>query len=190
MAFMGPAAGAAEPPPTLQDEGLFDPNPTVTGSCNAAGTSTIDFSAAGAASGPFPGTFTETGTVTIGPQPPGTVLTLTASFTIDSPVGQVSGSKQFTTTSSGSGSCRDLGGFSAHFVDTQALSYTATIQNEAGVFTDQGTSGLQVANNTNGTVTGPEVGSSFVEFFQSDRAAPEPCPEDDYGQPDCDEDDY
>ena len=76
MAFMGPAAGAAESPPTLQDEGLFDPNPTVTGSCNAAGTSTIGFSAAGVASGPFPGTFTETGTLTIGPQPPGTVMTL------------------------------------------------------------------------------------------------------------------
>jgi hypothetical protein len=186
--FVQPAVAAVPPPAPLTDEGFFDPKPTVTGACNAAGTSTIDFSAAGVASGPYPGTFTETGTASIGPQPAGTAVTLTASFTIDSPVGQVSGSKQFTATSFGTGICRNLSGFTAEFIDTLGLRYTATIRNQDGVFTDRGSSSLQIAHNTNGVVTSPEV-SSFVEFFQSDAVTPEPCPQDNDAQDDCDRDD-
>jgi hypothetical protein len=78
---------------------------TVSGSCNPTGTSTINFSATGAANGPFPGTFTESGTVTIGAQggtyPPGyydgakkgQIESFNSTFRIDSPSGVVTGTK-------------------------------------------------------------------------------------------------
>ena len=46
----------------LSDGVAFD----VTATCSATGTSTISYAASGAAFGPYPGTFTEVGTVTIG----------------------------------------------------------------------------------------------------------------------------
>jgi hypothetical protein len=86
---------------TLQATGrLFDRAAT----CDPSGNSTIAFHWSGFAGGPYPGTFTEDGTVTIGPQTGfgagrfgfalGQVTQFDAQFTIDSPVGTVTGSKQ------------------------------------------------------------------------------------------------
>jgi hypothetical protein len=78
---------------------------TVSGSCNPGGTSTISFSATGEAHGPFAGSFTESGTLTIGQQsgtyPPGyfdgaqkgEVQSFNSDFRIDSPSGVVTGTK-------------------------------------------------------------------------------------------------
>jgi hypothetical protein len=85
---------------TLQATGrLFDGAAT----CDPGGTSTIAFHWSGFASGPYPGTFTEDGVVTIGPQTGfgagrfgfalGQVTQFDAQFTIDSPLGTVTGSK-------------------------------------------------------------------------------------------------
>jgi hypothetical protein len=91
--------------PTLQGELL-----TTTGelfdrgaSCDPNGTSTEAFHWTGIASGPYPGTFTEDGTLSIGPQTGvgagrfgfqlGPVLAFDATFAIDSPLGGVTGTK-------------------------------------------------------------------------------------------------
>ncbi len=74
--------------------------------CNADGTTTLHFDASGAAAGPYPGTFTESGTVTIRPQVnpgiaafgfnAGPVLDFNATFRIDATDGSVvTGTKQF-----------------------------------------------------------------------------------------------
>src|SRR5438477_7832687 len=41
---------------------------SVTGACNPEGVTSLTYSTSGVATGPYPGTFTETGTVTIGPE--------------------------------------------------------------------------------------------------------------------------
>lgn len=85
---------------TLQATGqLFDHAAT----CDPSGSSTIAFHWSGLATGPYPGTFTEDGVVTIGPQTAfgagrfgfalGQVTQFDASFTIVSPAGTVTGSK-------------------------------------------------------------------------------------------------
>jgi hypothetical protein len=81
-------------------------------SCDLAGSSTIYFSAAGDAVGPFPGTFTETGSLTFGPQngplpvdypwaadglgESGTVATFTGRFEIDSGITTITGAETLT----------------------------------------------------------------------------------------------
>ncbi|HYZ78760.1 MAG TPA: post-COAP-1 domain-containing protein [Gaiellaceae bacterium] len=99
--------------------------------CNADGTSTVHFRAEGIASGPYPGTFTETGTYTLGPQNtpfgsvptglpgvPGTgmvgpVLTFEAQFEIQSGLTVVTGTKTLSATLQGVphpsyGACADF----------------------------------------------------------------------------------
>jgi hypothetical protein len=119
-----PAVAAAEPPPSLNGE-EFNANqldhPSY--SCDPSGTSTMSFSAHGPASGPYPGTFHEDVTTTIGPQNgpgltgllgvtfvTGQLETTSESFTIESPTGQVSA----TTTvdeyvENDVGSCNSIG---------------------------------------------------------------------------------
>jgi len=86
---------------------------SITANCNPDGSSTFSYSASGSAFGPYPGTFIETGTVTIGPQfiAPGQgiafgdVQTFSASFTIDSPLGQVTGTKSLPVPGFHGGTC-------------------------------------------------------------------------------------
>jgi hypothetical protein len=111
-----PAAGAQ--PPTLTGESIvstgvsfpFPPGGTpgdvnVTGTCDPSGTSTFQFTATGAAAGPYPGTFTESGSFSMAAPPvPGGIRELVAfnaSFTIDSPNGHVTGTKSFTAAAPG-----------------------------------------------------------------------------------------
>jgi hypothetical protein len=94
-------------PPTLTGEFFSGAPVQITSvSCNPAGTSSFTYSTAGLAFGPYPGMFTEMGTITIGPLSGpqaadgflfGPVTSVQAFFTIDSPVGQVTGTKELTT---------------------------------------------------------------------------------------------
>src|SRR5256885_16025139 len=96
----GGAARAAVAP-SLAGETL-SANPSMshaTPTGSEGGTSSIAFSMAGVAIGPYPGTFTESGSISFGPQngPPGTftqfatgpVVSVSVSFTITSAVGNV-----------------------------------------------------------------------------------------------------
>src|SRR5918996_3161248 len=94
------ASAASAAPPTLTGE-TFTAAPDITATCNPNGTSTVTFNASGVATGPYPGTFTEVGVATIGPQvlspgggqSVGTLLAFDAVFTIESPLGNVIGTK-------------------------------------------------------------------------------------------------
>ena len=97
----GTAPQSIVPPPVLTDE-VFVSTPDIVANCDVNGISTIWFTVTGTATGPYPGTFTESGTVRIGPQtqdpPPsghtaGPLVTFDSVFTIDSPMGQVTGTR-------------------------------------------------------------------------------------------------
>jgi hypothetical protein len=165
------AAVASTPPPTLSTEFLSAyPIPLyeagssldVVASCNPTGTSTIAWSAAGNAYGPYPGTFVETGTATVGPQdgsadyvngiPLGQVLSIDAFFTIDSSVGQVSGSKRLTTSAGSMGGCAELVDFlppgsgtpvNGEFrrVFSNNMTYDALVDAGGALYLDTGTVG-------------------------------------------------
>ena len=158
---------AVTPPPTLTGEFLsafpaFIPTSTVdiVATCDPAGTSTIAWSVSGDAFGPYPGTFVETGTATVGPQTApafvnglqlGYLVLVEAFFAIDSPTGQVIGSKRLTGTTD-LGGCRDLDDFiapdgthvSGTFRRVAALSmaYEAIVITDDAAYLDSGTSGL------------------------------------------------
>src|SRR5947209_16051450 len=89
---------------TLTGAGPGGPNgvPTTNYTCNPTGTSSADFSVSGTATGPYPGTFTATGSVSYGPEtnPSGFLFvhTFTEHFTIQSANGTVTGTKQLATT--------------------------------------------------------------------------------------------
>lgn len=165
----------------------------VDGTCNPLGTSTFTFTVTGVAVGPFPGTFVETGTFTLGPVgfP---IESFEATFTITSPAGTVSGTKTLTgATSIGSGVCGAFafGGTEAEAVDLQtAVRYTAQITTPGGTATDSGDS---FANYDETQLRGEAAqgnGFSFTETFTSTSFVPS-CEEDndDQGDDQCEDDD-
>lgn len=134
-------------------------------SCDPAGTSTISFTASGPtfsslATNPYPGTFNETGTITIGPQTngdgTGTVTGFNATFSIDSPNGQVSGAKALTAVVeptnpnfNNRGVCIDDLTTGQH--DHSAglwTSYQASISSGKKTYADQGVTSLSLRDST------------------------------------------
>lgn len=161
--------------------------------CDKDGNTPITFHTQGAASGPYNGTFTETGTFTIGPQTDpslgfaGPILNFEASFAItsDSPTGTVEGSKALVSpppeaSLSALGSCDPDGSTEANsnlfvVVSDPLVLYDAQIDAETGSRSDSGTSGFTIQGLTN-----PVAPTTlFQEAFNS--TAPDP--------PDCDDDD-
>ena len=175
-----PSTAAAQVAPTLTGEYLTaEPAATATSfNCNPLGDSTFTFAVSGVAFGPYPGTFTETGTATIGPQTDeflpgqfrGPVTQFDAQFSIDSLVGTVSGTKTLippTTPVSNVGVCNQFGG-QIGGVDTD---YTATITTTDGTFTDQGQSLNQQFNICpEGRDCGTSSSGQFHEWFTSQQA--------------------
>ena len=141
----------------LTGEEMLVQDATVDFNCNPATNSTVTYSASGVAIGPYPGPFTVTGTVTIGPQTqpgprPGTMagplLRLREEFTINSPLGTVTGVKKLThATASDEGSCQTVTDFDVGpVVDATGTvvdvfsqpRYVAKIQEPGGNFHDRG----------------------------------------------------
>lgn len=186
-------AVAADPPPTLTGEFLSAfpaaiPTSTVAlvATCDPGGTSTIAWSVSGDAFGPYPGTFVETGTATVGPQTApafvngmqlGYLLTVEAFFAIDSPTGQVIGSKRLTG-SSDLGGCRDLANFvlpggglaSGTFrrVVAQSMSYEAIVITGDAAYLDAGTTGVLLEHFAG---TGMAETDAVQEAFTSSQQA-------------------
>jgi hypothetical protein len=166
VASAKPAPSA--PPPSLSGE-AFAGTPTITSAnCNPAGQSTFTYHIIGGAFGPYPGTFEETGVVTIGPQvgafPSGDPLvSLTADFTIDSVVGQVQGTKELVPGPNALGICIEP----VHFATAINLQYEAIITTATGVFHDEGTSNLGSVGSVSPT---GELG--FSEGFVSTLLVP------------------
>ena len=175
----GRADAAQVTAPTLTGELFMDPVATATGDCDPATTATFTYATAGIATGAYPGTFTETGTVTIQPQPagppellgqlpPAPLVSWTAAFAIDSPAGQVTGTKTLAVTG-GTGNCYfyHLIGIPHIFRSAVGtLAYTAEITTASGTFSDHGTS---VAGLHTDLGSGP-----FMETFTSALPTAEP----------------
>ena len=137
---LGPAAATRAqtqtPPPGLAGESFQNPTTfEITNAvCDLEGTSTFNYQVSGNATGPYSGTFTETGTVTLSPMTSDyriNLVALTANFTIDSPTGQVTGSKEFIplpNSNPDSGSCLERWvGPPTTTAGTDDLRFTATI---------------------------------------------------------------
>jgi hypothetical protein len=122
-------------------------------SCDPNGTSTISFHVTGGAAGPYPGTFEESGTITLGPltavtptQSTFAPLTFESTFTIFSGDTTITGTKTLTVLAFplNQGFCGPQplpGGIIADAFNVDAhLTYTAQINAPTGTATDSGSS--------------------------------------------------
>ncbi|MGH2471967.1 MAG: hypothetical protein ACRDG6_06145 [Candidatus Limnocylindria bacterium] len=156
-----PAIAARPPaPPSLSPGPNFTTFETFNGEiehleglCQPGGT-TFEFNAAGIATGPYPGTFTETGTVTIGPAS-GTdlfnasVVAFESSFRIDSvfegrPV-EVTGTKRLAFV--GTGHCADVAAgdpFRSSRIAIVQATYQARIKTSRGTYFDRGAADVRL----------------------------------------------
>lgn len=192
LAAAAARAEAQTLPATLSGEFFSDLDVQMfNGVCNPDGTSTITYYTSGVAAGPYAGTYTESGTATIGPASGagfangfelGTITTLDAFFTVDSPAGQVTGTKHLTVPGTGQGACYEVqnrplpGGplFTGVFRRLCAcngaflLSYDATIKTLEGTFGDSGGSDLFLEQ-FEGAVSSGSIGQErlFNEAFRS-----------------------
>ena len=157
VALPADAEPPAPPPPTLTGERLEEQNGVAQATyCSPEG-GQFTYTTSGEAEGPYPGTYTETGTGTIVGWD---LVSFTATFTIESSVGTVTGTKTLTGDT-------DYGCFAGPFdFRTDGLTtYQATIETADGVYTDQGTSLMRLTL-TRGIV------NYFLETYESDQTLP------------------
>jgi len=134
---------------------------------------TYRFRADSVPSGPYGGTYTETGEVVVRQAPnfDMEVVSAQAEFTIDSPAGQVTGTKRLTTrviSDPGNSECIEPRGLPALDIDGPLpLSYTATITTSDGVFQDRGSSTMEFDRD------GLRQPTEFHEQFTSSLVATE-----------------
>lgn len=188
MAFAA-TAGAQVPPPTLTGE-HFEGVPDVTTDCHPDGTSTVTFSVSGVAVGPYPGTYTEVGKATIGPQTlspeggssTGTLVTFDAVFTIDSPAGTVTGTKAIALPLTDPGTQVAIGECNTFqnveltaAIDRYTARYDAQISTAGGDFADRGLVPLVAVVRVLVFEDPIRITfDSFIEDFASDLTATEP----------------
>ena len=175
------SAQTTTPPSGLGGETLQSNTPTIT-SCNVSDSgATFTYQVSGVATGAYPGTFVETGTVTVGPQDTTLrqrVTAFTAQFTINSTNGQVSGTKSYVPTGDpntnvANGRCSEgfFGGENSGslFIFRDDLRYEATISTPDGQScTQQGDSLLRLIK---GSSVLPD---EFSETFYNDISNPTP----------------
>lgn len=156
---------------TLTGESLTGA-PVVASSCDVNNNSTISFTVSGSSYGPYPGTFTETGVATIGPQSVSgiavPVTSFSASFVITSGSNEITGTKRLTQDvfiATGLGFCT---GFLRSF--GIATTYDARIRTPYGTFSDRGKASVALNEGSNYSP------SNFTESFTSDLPAPELVP--------------
>ena len=167
---------------------------TVSGTCNPLGSSTFMFTVTGEAFGPYPGTFTESGTITLGPfgiGPSFAATSFESTFTINSTAGTVTGSKSLTPAGAptslglcGTAAFPTGGAEALHFDGT--LSYTASITTPTGSGTDSGESHVTLQDSQIRGQAGFN-GFNFVEVYTSSSVPGEECEEDSDDQGDCDD---
>ena len=201
LALVGATAptALATTPPSLSGESFYGtPITQLTATCDPIGTSTISYTTSGTAYGLYPGTYTESGTVTIGPLTLpryvngfqlGPVTSLDATFTINSTSGTVTGSKHLDPAGDVAGLCynftdRTLPGGSPTVSGTFrevipsstgfGLTYTATIATPSGYWTDSGISGMTLIQfqSTASAGTNPAQEDVFNEAYSSSGVTP------------------
>jgi hypothetical protein len=180
----GPQAALGQEPATMTGETLIATPASVatTAQCDLDHVSTFSFSASGVAVGAYAGTFTESGTVTVGPQsmpfPTGPLLSLDSSFTIEAGDTTVTGAKHLVAPG-GTGSCitpeQHAGAAPQYYVELvgATLEYSASISGPAGRWTEAGTA--SALGHENRTATGLPVSSGFGERFETATRSSQPA---------------
>jgi hypothetical protein len=159
-----PAATGAATVGTLTGQTLKSTLSESSGTADCAttptGTSTLTWDVSGVASGPYTGTFHETGSVTFTET---TVLSFSAHFTIDSAAGSVEGDKVIDPAEQpGTLTCGPLDGDPTFARVTISERYDAQITGSvAGDFSDSGTSQMIL------TIVEPAVGAMTVDMLQA-----------------------
>jgi hypothetical protein len=139
---------------------------SVTGECNPLGTSNFEFSVAGVATGPYPGTFTEQGTLSLnlaGFEP----VSFDSAFTITSMAGTVTGSKSLTgaIVPPVFAACSEAGVADAFFFEGN-VAYVAEITTSEGTASDSGEGRVDYSDTQIRGVADVN-GFNFVETFVS-----------------------
>jgi hypothetical protein len=130
VSLASPALGQVNPPTLTGESFVGAGSVSVVAGCTASSTGgAFTYFADGTALGPYPGTFTEQGTVTIGSS--AVVTSFSATFTISSGTTTITGTKQLPTPS-------PLGGCFPAFAASVFPTYSATITTPAGRFHDEG----------------------------------------------------
>ena len=143
--------------PTLTGEILRSKFGSISAGCRGDQSGTFSFRVEGFAAGPYPGTFREQGFITFDN---GVVVGIRATFTIESEVGTVTGSKIFRRTFVPfRGVC--LGTIIS--VVNAPLRYTAEIITPLGIFRDRGISHLTFQATSLKTVSLTETFASSLE---------------------------
>jgi hypothetical protein len=176
LLFVVTATSASAQQSTLTSELLAadPPQVQITANCNPSGTSTISYSVTGGvATGPYAGTFTESGIATLAPQPlpdiqPAVVTSFSANFVITSGSTVITGTKELTDPTNQSSNLGFCTGLAQSF--GVGTTYEVRIQTKSGAYTDRGTAlvavnSLYPANNV-------------YEPFRSDLDSAEPVPTD------------
>lgn len=147
----------------------FEPGSPHGTPCNTQGNSTFSYEVRGAAFGPYPGTFVERGTATVGPQQPGAgfqgsgagpLLDFRVSFTIYSGDTTITGTKRLVTSAPSLGTCEfdETTGLS-YYLAKGLTEYEARIQGPEGTATVTG-----LANTIYYTSQFPTTPASFQPF--------------------------
>ncbi|MGH3113250.1 MAG: post-COAP-1 domain-containing protein [Gaiellaceae bacterium] len=139
--------------------------------CDPAGISTLTASATGAASGPYPGTFEETVTVTVAG---GQVQSVAAEFTIFSGDTRIEGTKELASEGGG-GACErtDSGSTCTEiFLASAIVTYSATIIRPTGTSTESGTATLATPAGFQGPCESTEVVFGQINEFFFGPSAP------------------
>jgi hypothetical protein len=144
-----------------------------TGTCTPFGESTFEFQVTGEAVGPYPGTFTEEGTFTLGPITSLALVSFDSTFTISSATGTVTGTKTLAPDVHpvNVGTCGAFSGFVPNAPDSfnlQApLRYTALENTPSGSASDSGEAIVSYGDMQFRDL--PELNTyNFVETFASD----------------------
>ncbi len=203
-------AAQAATPPSLAYEILESQSPNVetslTENCDAQGNSTVTFTAQGQATGPYPGTFTASGSFTLGAQtlpggsntnylPVGPVLSFHEDFQIESSSGDVRGSKDLATPPAGfqnsggpinTGACTDFADITlsqiTHASGTVAQAspyskYSATITTPDGAFQQTGGAfGIINDQQVTSSSRGAFRAGEFAEIFYPGSPVSSPGP--------------
>lgn len=132
--------------------------------CTQGGVAGFDFNTSGAANGPYPGTYAESGSVTFQNAPGGVILSFSSSFTITSGSNVITGTKQLAPVQpplglNNRGACQvsPNGNLTnTNILMIVAAQYTANIPTASGSVTETGTSRVlaqtAVAKNPDGSI--------------------------------------
>jgi len=145
--------------------------------CTQGGVAGFDFNTSGAATGPYPGAYTESGSVTFQNAPGGVILSFSSSFTITSGSNVITGTKQLAPVQpplgiNNRGACQlsQNGNLTiTNLLLIVAAQYTASIPTAAGSVTETGTSRVlaqtAVAKNPDGSISAGSY--SFNETYRN-----------------------